>query len=221
MSRSITVTAVSATLMTIASAASAGVITESASFGFATTPISGQTINLIGYTGKGGVNPLSSVTVKITEDVKGTVTGTNTSATTSGTYDSSVKNLLTISAQPTPLTFTTLTSISTPSGATNVAAGVGKFVTSDLLTGSNNATKIATTNLGNFTGAWSMTFNDVGSFFGSADSNITLSAATEGKITLDITYTYLDEIPVPEPMTIGLMATGLVGLGLARRKRSA
>lgn len=176
-------------------------------------PTGGQSIDFLGFDTSLGT--LTSVSVRVTENVAGSVTLHNSGS--GSTYvDSRLTNVLAyrVSDQSGQLTDT-----SSPYNLGPLGAGLTSSAGPVSGTASNTLT--FTTGLDFFQSGWSALAGDQGTVsVSSGNGNGSATYVDTGQAVFLVTYDYTPPA-VPEPYSGALLATGLVALGAMRRGRRA
>ena len=135
---------------------------------------------------------------------------------------------------PTPVTATATTTVTGPSGLTATATlttpgFVGTVVTGNQTVGTISSTVTGSqdlfsppTNLASYVGgAASITLSiaESGSQGGSVPGGVFTGNDGNAVVTLTLQYDYEAPAALPEPLSVGLLGMGLVGLGAARKLR--
>ena len=219
---------VGAGLLACTSAASAGVVTaaESGTYGPLPTnwgvpppadlvdyfPVDAQAINFAGFDPSLGA--LQSVSLLITESLSGTLTPTN-AASARARVVTYIDNTLTYQISGTEY------SLEDKSVKNTAVLDPGQTGPTAKVTGSASTTLTfsSPSDLAFFKKAWSGLFSDSGSVNISDTSGNGNAVYTDvGAVSVQATYTF-DEAAVSEPLSVALFGSGLVALGLVRRRR--
>ena len=193
--------------------ASANVTTQQDAFGPSPTSWTAN-LNFRGFNPSLGT--LTSVTVTVEEVLTGSATVTNNSANpASGSI--SITDTATVSLPGTLLPVITGDTASTNTLTVNPGSTVGPVAVA------NNATNFETiaANLSGFESPWVSTASDsstIAANFGTA--NVLVGGSSLGKVIATVDYTYATAgSPVAEPVSMAMLASGLLSLGMVRRRR--
>ena len=183
-------------------------------------------LNFAGFDSSLGT--LTGVTVTGTESINGTIQAQNTSDATSdiSTYLNNVWDAYLPGSGLNGITDLVTDGLGSFSNtATDSGLAPGAWGQSWTLTGSSQYQAVSQQgdDLSRYESAFSVSADDWG-FIGSTDDNgdnVYATYTDTGTLEVDVTYTYTAAPPpVPEPATLALLGSGLLGLGVARRRRA-
>ena len=205
-----------ALLLGSAQMASAGVLQQQDTYGPAGTKWS-TTLDFAGFNSSLGT--LNSVTVTVEELLTGSGSALNESANTeSGTI--SITDTGTVSFLPGTL----LPLVAADEASTStLTVGAGKSVGPVAVANTSTVSETTASDLTPFESAWTGHATDTSSIaanFGTA--NVLFGGTSLGEIIATVTYGYSapTAAQVSEPFSIAMLASGLLSLGLIRRRRS-
>jgi hypothetical protein len=226
-----------AALLATTALASAAVITQTASFGpsktnWGTSGTSGtdyvpsQVLNFAGFNPSLGT--LTGVSIVATESLTGSLDITNNGASSSE-VTSTIENTEEVAGLPGVPDVTKKKYQATGTDSTGYSAdlGSGKSSASGPLSATTSTTIAVTTDLSAYEAAWSADVGDLGQVLTSAaDGDGSATYTDNGEVKLTVTYTYTPSQtspppPVPEPASLALLGSGLMGMGVLRRRRKA
>lgn len=194
--------------------------TQTLSFGPANPNWGPETLNFTGATAGAGQH-LTEVIVTVTEALAGSAQAENFSTTASGTGTIGLTNTGTASIPAMTAPVTVIDSATTPSFT--VPANQTSPYPPSAYTLSNTTSVVSDffSNLSPFETAWTSSVSDKSltttSFTGGLVSAVT---SDTGTVTVAAQYFEAPNVGVPEPMAVAVMASGLLGLGLVRYRRS-
>lgn len=206
-------------------AASAGVLTESFSdpaSGFRTTPIGPDPYTFQGFNALATTNSLSNVhldSVMISIKEAAYLSGSGTAGSNGTVLDLTVNNTGSVSFTSFSLTSLSVAD-STYYSSPSLSAAQNYTFPTETPFNTNSGTYTTSALLADFSSNWTSTFQDTGfASIGTSSGNVTNGTASDqGNVTVTATYTYSAD-PIPEPAGVAMLASGLLAMGMLRRRR--
>jgi hypothetical protein len=205
----------------------AGIVTQTASVALEATDWGPTALNFAQFDTLGGARTLDSIYIQILGEVSGSTTITNTGSST-GSFTSHLQADVRLSnpggggdlLDSIPLILNT-DSLAPAAFATHSGDYTDVVDPGNCYPRSNCNTYTSGAVFNAFLGSGTVTLNAsaAGTSFGSGSGNFTFSVSSQAAANAEVIYTYTDNGGVPEPGTLSLFGSALIGLGLIGRKQ--